>query len=142
MKKTSDFIIRNSIAILEGVAYIEEVKVVDDFLRNHPEIKYASVVTDDKRHFELADGKLKLTKEETFINPYYENLYAYKKKEGSSYIEPLVIDSQPEVVIEKQPETEKVNTSLENRILSLENQLSNVQLLLKEIMKLINISMD
>lgn len=81
MKKTSDFIIRNSIAILEGVAYIEEVKVVDDFLRNHPEIKYASVVTDDKRHFELADGKLKLTKEETFLNPYYEEI-TYKETDN------------------------------------------------------------
>ena len=71
MKSIQDFKIVNGVAILEGIAYAEEAKAVDDFLKTNKEIKYASVFTKDKRYFELKNDKLVLSKEEQFINPYF-----------------------------------------------------------------------
>ncbi|HEY8364062.1 MAG TPA: hypothetical protein VIK84_00700 [Haloplasmataceae bacterium] len=72
MKTINDFKIIDGVAILEGVAYAEEAKVVDEYLKNNPNIKYASVYTFDNRYFELKNGRLLSTNEKTFVNPYYE----------------------------------------------------------------------
>lgn len=73
MKKIEDFIIINDTAELVGIAYREEAVIVDEFLRNNPNIKNVSLRTNDNRNFELINGKLVFTKSNTFINPYYNN---------------------------------------------------------------------
>lgn len=73
MKTINDFKIIDGIAILEGVAYLEEARVVDEFLKINSTIQYASVVTNDNRYFELSDGKLILSKETKFNNPYFKS---------------------------------------------------------------------
>ena len=72
MKNINDFKIINNVAVLEGVAYLEEAKVVDSFLRLNPQIQYARVVTKDNCYFCLEQGKLMSTKEQNFLNPYYK----------------------------------------------------------------------
>jgi len=77
MKTVDDFKIINNVAILEGVSYLEEVRVVDTFLHLNPQIQYASVITKDNRYFCLEQGKLVSTKEQTFLNPYYQEKEAF-----------------------------------------------------------------
>src|SRR5690554_2347589 len=71
MKTVNDFEVINGVAHLSGVAYAEEALVVKEFLKDNPNIKYASIVTRDNRHFELKDNRLVFSREERFINPYY-----------------------------------------------------------------------
>jgi len=88
MKTVNDFKIINEVAVLDGVAFAEEAKVVDEFLRDNIKIEYVSVISKDKRYFELKNSKLILTKEQKFINPYYlcedkalNDLKPYNKKD-------------------------------------------------------------
>lgn len=74
MKTSNDFYIKDNTAILEGVTYAEESKVVLEYLKNNPQIKYVAVISKDGRRFELKNERLVFTKEETFINPYYEEM--------------------------------------------------------------------
>jgi len=85
MKTVNDFKIIDGVAILEGVAYAEEAKVVDEFLKNNPNIKYASVYTFDNRYFELKNGRLLSTNEKTFINPYYV-VSDYEKVDNKDFL--------------------------------------------------------
>lgn len=70
MKTTNDFKIIDGIAVLEGISYKEEAIVVDEFLKNNSNIIYVSLKTKDNRFFELNNGKLILSKNTKFINPY------------------------------------------------------------------------
>ena len=72
MKKIEDFKIINDTAELVGIAYREEAVIVDDFLRNNPTVTNVSLKTSDNRNFELVNGKLVFTKNNTFINPYFQ----------------------------------------------------------------------
>lgn len=74
MKTINDFIIEDEIAKLNGVSYSEEAKVVDEFLRMNPNIKYVSVKSKDGRSFKLNNERLQITNEDTFINPYYQDV--------------------------------------------------------------------
>jgi len=56
MKTINDFKIIDGVAVLKGVAYAEEAKVVDEFLKSNPNIRYASIHTKDNRYFELKDN--------------------------------------------------------------------------------------
>ena len=71
MKTISDFKVVNNIALLEGVAYAEEAKVVEDYLKNNNHINQVSIVSNDGRNFELKNGKLVLSSVQTFLNPYF-----------------------------------------------------------------------
>lgn len=73
MKTVTDFKIIDGIATLEGVAFSEEASVVDYFLKNNNRIQKASVISIDGRSFELREGKLVLSIDKTFFNPYYTN---------------------------------------------------------------------
>lgn len=71
MKTINDFKIIDGVAVLEGVAFVLEAKVVDEFLSKNPNIARASVIAKDGRYFELKEGRLVQTKERTFPNPYF-----------------------------------------------------------------------
>lgn len=73
MKSINDFKIIDGIAILKGISFVEEQKIVDEFLKEHQYIQYAKVVSEDNRFFKLQNNRLILSSEETFINPYYNN---------------------------------------------------------------------
>ena len=118
MKTVNDFKIIDNVATLEGIAYAEETKVVEEFLKNNINIKYASVFTKDNRYFELVSGKLLFTKEKMFINPYYN-------------------DNEE---IEKQTTLQKGN--LENRITCMEDKISNLENIMKKHKQIIIIMKD
>lgn len=71
MKTINDFKVVNGVAILEGVAYAEEAKVVDEFLKVNNQINQVSIISKDGRNFELKNGKLVLSNGQSFINPYF-----------------------------------------------------------------------
>lgn len=74
MKTINDFIIIDEVAVLKDVSYAEEAKIVDEYLKLNKHIKYASVITKDSRYFELKNEKLINSKEDKFINPYFEKV--------------------------------------------------------------------
>jgi hypothetical protein len=119
MKTVNDFNIKDGVVVLEGVAYAEEARVVDEFLKVHTEIKLASVFTNDQRSFRLDNGKLVLTNDKTFINPYFD----------------LTTEDSKSILY---PHTEKTDSSnLEQRIIALEKDLLEYESLLKSILSLL-----
>ena len=86
MKTINDFKLINGVAVLEGVSYAEEAKVVEEYLKNNNNIEKASVIAKDGRRFELKDGRLVLSSEPTFLNPYY----TIEKKHEEEVVSKLV----------------------------------------------------
>jgi hypothetical protein len=127
VKTIQDFKIEKGVAILEGVTYAEEAKIVDEYLRNNKKISFVSVLTKDGRNFELREGKLLLSNKKTFINPYFtqernEARDVSEKYTNSSYLSSLTKSNYTE-------ELEK----LEQRVKALEDRISSYQKLLIEI---------
>src|SRR5690606_9761516 len=125
MKTKNDFIIENNKAILVGVSYAEEAKVVDEFLNENQGIKYVQIVTKDGRNFKLSNGKLIFTKEESFINPYYidEN----KKSDNPSNIKCEMNDG-----LENSSNQDRL-LLLERRLVRLEDRIDNIIKTLKDV---------
>ncbi len=72
MKTYNDFKVIDGIATLDGISYLEEIKVVNNFLKDNPHIKYASLISKDKRYFKLDNNRLIQHTENKFINPFYD----------------------------------------------------------------------
>jgi len=104
MKTIKDFKIIDGIAVLEGVSYAEEAKVVDEFLKNNPNVRYASIYTKDNRYFELKENNLFFTKEKTFENPYYDS-------------------KEETIVVESKNDDDIGQNNLEKRVLAIESTL-------------------
>lgn len=132
MKTINDFKIIDGVAVLEGVAYAEEAKVVDEFLKSNSNVKYASVYTKDNRHFELKDNKLFFTKKDKFLNPYYSQ----GNDDTNLLIEKYVKSSNLSTL----KKSNKVNSlkELEKKILFLENEIYEYKNILNEILTFIN----
>ena len=120
MKTTNDFKVLDRVAYLKGISYAEEVRVVDKFLKENPDIKFASVQTMDNRYFELKDNKLVYTMEEKFLNPYFVEEKEIENKEISSII------SDDKIL------------NLESRIINLEDRLNKYDGILTKIALIIN----
>lgn len=80
MKSVQDFKIINQVAVLEGVAYQEEAKVVVEYLSTHPDIKNVCIQSHDGRYFKLVKNQLVLTTEEVCLNPYYSPMKNTQEK--------------------------------------------------------------
>ena len=138
MKTIQDFKIEKGVAILEGVTYAEEAKVVDKYLQNNKKIPFAAVLTKDGRNFELRDGKLVLSNKKAFANPYFtqdrnEENIVLEKYSNSLYLSSL----------NKVSNVEKID-KLEMRIKALEDKITSYQKLLMEIKSIFinNINID
>jgi hypothetical protein len=119
LKTIEDIKVVNGIAVLEGVSFAEEANVVDMFLKTHTKIKYASVVTNDQRSFALINGKLTLSKDKTFVNPYYVE-------------KSIEIESKKELPELNNVQSHMMNKNLEQRVEELEEKVSKLcNLLLK-----------
>lgn len=116
MKTINDFYIEDGIAKLNGVSFVEEAKVVDEFLKANPNIKYASLKASDGRRFKLINERLQISKEDTFINPYYQDDTSL----NSIYISDESIDLDAKVRI------------LEEKLIRIDEFLESLGLLLDE----------
>lgn len=128
MKTINDFKIINEVAVLDGVAYAEEAKIVEEYLINNKEVKYVSVLSKDGRYFELKNCKLVLSNEERFINPYF-----IKKSN-------LICD-ELDSKVSKQKKLEPIlnvsNIELDQKFYYLEERLGKLYSLMNEITKLL-----
>ncbi|MFA7689192.1 MAG: hypothetical protein WCX96_03805 [Bacilli bacterium] len=106
MKTINDFKIINGVAVLEGISYADEAKVVDEYLKQNTNVLYVCVMTKDGRYFVLKNDKLIYSNEKTFTNPYYceDSILKKTKKE----LEPLK------------------DNLLEDRVLVIENSLARL----------------
>ena len=98
MKRKEDFKVMGEVAVLEGVSYQEEAKIVEEYLKEHEEIRYVRVVTKDGRGYELKDSSLIRTQEDRFINPYYRE----ERKQ-----EEVIEEKRQEEVIRKEDKTKE-----------------------------------
>ena len=71
MKTINDFKIIDGVAVLEGVAFVLEAKVVDEFLSKNPNIARASVIAKDGRYFELKEGASRADEGKDFPQPVF-----------------------------------------------------------------------
>ena len=71
MKTVNDFYIQDGIAILDGVKYKEEAKVVEEYLRSNPFIKHVKITSQDGVSYELLDSKLVKSEKKVNLNPFY-----------------------------------------------------------------------
>ena len=118
MKTINDFKVINEVAILEGVAYAEEAKVVDDYLKANNQVNQVSVISKDGRNFELKNGKLVLSNGQVFLNPYFH-------KEIKA-LNPEVIESKVMNINE-----------IENQLKIHDEKIDNINYLLKNIAELL-----
>lgn len=89
MKSVHDFKIINQVAVLEGVAYQEEAKVVVEYLSTHPDIERVCIQSHDGRYFKLAKNQLVLSTEEVSLNPYFNTMQHTKEKSFEEKYEEL-----------------------------------------------------
>ena len=125
MKTINDFKLVNGVAILEGVAYAEEAKVVDDYLKANNQIKSVSVISKDGRNFELRNGKLVLSNGQNFSNPYYTK-YINEIKDN-------VTITENEYLTVNQSRSEMTNNGFNQKLLYLEERFNKLENIIKEI---------
>lgn len=141
MKTKEDIIILNGVATLNGVSYVQEAKVLNNFLEENPNIEYASIQTKDSRYFEIINGKLIKSENNKFRNPFFvvinnnecllkqvqEKHYNQNTNEKQSYIkeETIVENNNDEINV-----SQKLKT-IENRLIKLENVLMNIESIFK-----------
>lgn len=125
MKKTDDFKIIDGIAVLEGISYKEEAMIVDEFLKNNPDIINVSLKTKDNRYFELNNGKLILSNKTKFCNPYYN----VKSNDKSIEIDTDISLNKADVFIRK---VNEVKTEITNYNTNISALLNNILEMLKD----------
>jgi len=128
MKTIKDFKVVNGVATLEGVAYAEEAKVVDEFLKANDQIKQVSIISKDGRNFELKNKKLVLSNEQYFLNPY---LIKEIKDDNQETVENILNKNNIDNRIMNIHE-------IEQQLKILDNKVNEINSLIKQISQLLN----